>query len=49
MLYETRVVFEKHLINNQVNGNEASGNVNNKLNGNEVSGTGNEMFLKRHH
>ena len=26
MLYETRIVFEKHFINNQVNGNEVSGN-----------------------
>ena len=26
MLYETRIVFEKHIINNQVNGNEVSGN-----------------------
>ena len=48
MLYETRIVFEKHFINSQVNDNELSGNVNNKLNGNEVSGTGIEMFLKRH-
>ena len=25
MLYETRIVFEKHFINNQVNDNEVSG------------------------
>ena len=49
MLYETRIVFEKHFVNSQVNGNEVSGNVKNKLNGNEVAGTGIEMFLKRHH
>ena len=25
MLYETRIVFEKHFINSQVNGNDVSG------------------------
>ena len=26
MLYETRIVFKKHFINHQINGNEVSGN-----------------------
>ena len=26
MLYETRIVFEKHFINNPINGNQVSGN-----------------------
>ena len=34
MLYETRIVFEKHFINNYVNGNEVSGNEVSVLNGN---------------